>query len=852
MKKTFKISILSILTFLAVCGILLFSLPKTFSSSALIVEQNADVEIGSASELVDFINRYSSVNSATTIALTSDITLADSDILTGTIGTQENPFTGTFDGNGHTISNLNFSFTSVTNDVPNHIGLFGVTSGATIRDLQIAGTTTVTVKSSPNTLNLGILAGQTNNRVFTENVNGVSVTRSVQTLVENCIITSNLNYIDNEVSTESVSSGIKTLNMGGYVGDMKNTTIQNSFYRPSGTTSFELDNIYGRYVKIGGIAGAMENSTALFVVSAPNISVQASESYVGTVYLGGIFGTIGQSNSGVINSISEPTFNVVNNSDSTFHIGAVGGYILQSTSEISYVYYNSDNINSGDSTYYTAFANSTDSANGNVVAKVSDTIISHSGGARDYFDSKDWNGLYGDHWDFANIFLIQNNNISLQAFRGEFLVGLSTSSTSVGGNIIEILEENNVVNNEFEVEADYNDEVQITFKFNDEINKQIGQYYRLSNLTLRSGETRSVASFSRRTSESGQDYYILNPLKDFERLSMTYDEEEGIYTLIIAGVTNNYSGQYQLNISANQFVGRFEYHLYSEDDNGNEFEVVEQPKTECYVFNRSGGVQNSPDYTVPDVTYNGNYTVSTQANSRSIYEFKGWYLMTGDEANPANDILLSVPDANEDGTSGDTFSNADLTFTFPTITTAQGEQITLIDDFVIYARYVDNACSLTFLLNEGVERVVISTDANTITETDTTIQVRKQDDFKLELYLNDNYTFDVDTFVEQFNTMTGFCEYAVNSSNSQYFEFYFDLTQLNDPTYEDTLTLNFNGFIAEDEPETDWTLIWIIVGSILGGLALIAVIVIIIVVVRRKKGGGGGGRRKMSYRNMYY
>jgi len=53
------------------------------------------------------------------------------------IGTDSQPFAGTFDGQGHTISNL------VVKTGKGYSGLFGMTSGATIKDFHVGGTLTV-------------------------------------------------------------------------------------------------------------------------------------------------------------------------------------------------------------------------------------------------------------------------------------------------------------------------------------------------------------------------------------------------------------------------------------------------------------------------------------------------------------------------------------------------------------------------------------------------------------------------------------------------------------------------------------------------------------------------------------
>ena len=822
MKKTLKFSIFSLIVFLAFCGLFLFSMPCIINNvDAEIAKSSTVITIETPEDLQAFINGYSENASDCTVLLTKDIDMSKN-YVENTIGTSKAPFTGVFDGDGYTISNLNIDFSNTAKDyvVPSYLGLFGVTNGATIFDLKISGVTNITVSNSPNILAVGTLVGKAQN-----------------TTIENCDINATLNYVDNknQEGVNEENKGIKTINAGGYVGELVDSTIKNSLYRPdsrNGASSFSLSSIFKRDAKIGGVAGVVQNSTIMFMVSAPRLSVEiASESFSGSTYIGGIFGTISQGNSKVINCVVEPTITINNNYNKTIYSGAIGGYISLPApyeNNISYVYYNSSLMAFGDTTNYNA---------NNNVTSVSDTIISHKDGARDYFESKKWNGLYGDHWDFANTFIIQDNNIDLQAFQGDFAIRVTTSSVSVDDNIIILLDTNEAgelvpaTNNELELTSSgYNDTVQIKFKFNANVNAKIGKYYSLSSLTLRSGETKTVASFL-----EGDNGYRLDTMDDYDRISMSTinDEEETIYTITISGVTNNYTGLYQLNIVANKFVGKFEYRLFAKDETTEIDEGVVQ--TECYVYNKTGGNQTSRSYTIDDMTYNNSYTIATRADSRSIYEFRGWYLETDD-----GDIPLS--DADEEG--GNVFSNSDLSFTFGQ------KDFALTDNFVVYAKYVDNSCEITFDFDEGIERIVISTNEDAITTTGTTIKVKKQSNVKMELYLKEDYSFDVQRFLDIVSIYKGVCERVDDGSNARYYQFNLDMTQLNDPSFNNVLNLSFE---TEVEDTTDWTLIWTIVGSCLGGLVLIAIIIVVVVVVKRRKGGGGGGRtRKASYKNMYY
>ena len=135
---------------------------------------------------LSIINEYDATDIApiATYVLQEDIDVSnvndDSyDDIEGMFGSANTPFAGTFDGNGHTISNLNMAWTGDTyaNSSTLYAGLFGYTDGATIKNLHISGAYNVEVLESDE-LVIGGLVGQANN-----------------TTIENCYITSSMSRI---------------------------------------------------------------------------------------------------------------------------------------------------------------------------------------------------------------------------------------------------------------------------------------------------------------------------------------------------------------------------------------------------------------------------------------------------------------------------------------------------------------------------------------------------------------------------------------------------------------------------------------------------------------------------------
>lgn len=85
-------------------------------------------EIGSVGQLICLSNNQPSYLSGN-IRLTADVDFGV--FFWNPIGTVDDPFTGTFDGNGHVIKNLQV-------DGLDRIGLFGVVDGGTIKNVGLS------------------------------------------------------------------------------------------------------------------------------------------------------------------------------------------------------------------------------------------------------------------------------------------------------------------------------------------------------------------------------------------------------------------------------------------------------------------------------------------------------------------------------------------------------------------------------------------------------------------------------------------------------------------------------------------------------------------------------------------
>lgn len=196
-----------------------------------------NVSVGSCLDLIDVVDnasdhRYDNLSLTGNIDCTGETIepmFNETDPDLGTMG-----FRGTFDGNGHTISNI----TVQAND--NNTGLIASTDGATIEDLNVTGSVT----GGENCL--GGLVGRSLNTTF-NNIN-----------------------IDVDVS----SSASYSYGMGGIVGcldaQVDASAMTNSSAQGSLTGYARLGGIVGDIEASGGATLTMTGNTANALITSPN------------------------------------------------------------------------------------------------------------------------------------------------------------------------------------------------------------------------------------------------------------------------------------------------------------------------------------------------------------------------------------------------------------------------------------------------------------------------------------------------------------------------------------------------------------------------------------------------------
>jgi hypothetical protein len=257
------------------------AIPAAYAKESGIDHDSEWTAISTAAQLAGLTLKNTTVK----YYLANDIDLTEVDYGNWTpVGTSSDPFQGTFDGNGHTISGLKFNDSS-------YAGLFGYVSGATIENLTISGSTVTSTSNyagavaayasgSTKILNCRVEDTTVKSGGFAAGgivgyltVGSGSTTTISQCAVKGGTITSGSNsaggivgYIPINGTTnisesfcdEKTSVTAKTGAAGGIVGYTKGVTVISNCYNLASVTAQSADSTY--YGAAGGIIGWTYNS----------------------------------------------------------------------------------------------------------------------------------------------------------------------------------------------------------------------------------------------------------------------------------------------------------------------------------------------------------------------------------------------------------------------------------------------------------------------------------------------------------------------------------------------------------------------------------------------------------------
>lgn len=164
-----------------------------------------------------------------------------------TSGTGTNAFAGTFDGQGHTISDL--SITTLPSGAV-RTGLFGTTYGGVVKDFTIKGSITLSAGNSGTNSGIGGAIGATKNRTA---VSGVT------------------SYVN--ISNTSANA---LVHVGGVVGELYSSTAKQCLY-------FGSINLQNASDSIGGVVGYINNSEIGYCANLGTVKTATAGAYVGGV-----------------------------------------------------------------------------------------------------------------------------------------------------------------------------------------------------------------------------------------------------------------------------------------------------------------------------------------------------------------------------------------------------------------------------------------------------------------------------------------------------------------------------------------------------------------------------------------
>ena len=186
------------------------------------------------------------VGSAADYVLTADIEITDEDykliendpVPYISFGSGDTPFSGTFDGQGHTITGL--KYIEVATKPLADTGLFSQTNGATIKNLTLVD---AEIESD---MRGGIVAGYAENTTI-ENVNVEQSSLSVAAADNVLLIGTDLGIRGGGIAGETVNS------------ILYNCEVNNCFIRSNNTSGVAA--LAGKPLTLGGIVGCAESST---------------------------------------------------------------------------------------------------------------------------------------------------------------------------------------------------------------------------------------------------------------------------------------------------------------------------------------------------------------------------------------------------------------------------------------------------------------------------------------------------------------------------------------------------------------------------------------------------------------
>ena len=290
-----------------------------FLSSSLFTRGYA-LNIATVEEFIDFANNVNNGTnsfSGETVYLTNDLDFANYSFSFVPVGKSNdgNTFRGTFDGNGHSISNLNASSGEFR-----YLGVFGYSLGTTIKNFVVDSSCSF---ESNNARDLQI-------NYYTISAAGILAhceSSGSKCVVEGCV---------NMASIEYAGTYVNCSYLGGIVGKIGPTRYNTSITNCVNYGTISCTDPYAESIRIGGIVGEVftydqvrfsniiKNCVNFGPLSQSGIKVKYN------LYMGGISG-VDKPNIIYENCVSLGMFSYNKTLIQTKSIGCISGYSVEGT-----------------------------------------------------------------------------------------------------------------------------------------------------------------------------------------------------------------------------------------------------------------------------------------------------------------------------------------------------------------------------------------------------------------------------------------------------------------------------------------------------------------------------------------
>lgn len=736
-----------------------------------------------------------------TLTLTEDITISESFT---PIGTPQNPFRGTFDGNGHTIT-----FSGDIDSESAYQGLFGYASGATIKNLQIEGALLSEPTSGNSEIYSGLLLGYGNN-----------------VTIENCEV---LETTNRDITKRST--------IGALAGKLVGGSLKNVSARADMTFSPSPANSYT--IKIGALLGVADNVTIEKAVVFGSLGLSAvANASQSNFYIGGMIGELERGS--ITDSVSGASISVTTSQNQNYVTGAIVGNILTApqNGRISSVAYSSALSAYGNAgSYSPANLNTNDS-----VINISDSSILRtesfyisnsyqveSGGQNVTFA---WNQS-AEPWDFDSTWVVINDDgsqVRLQSFQ------------TFSFNLESIIDDNDML--EADTGASTNEDISygetatFVLKF---ANTVYENYYNISQI-YRDGESLNFAEFVPASDDSNTK---VSPNGEISLTDTAPDAETGTtyrtFTLKILASSAT-EGSYSFQLEA----VRFPVYLAA----GEIAEGAVSPGTNGGI--RYSNSTNTTSEIARELTNGAQLTIDAVPDR--LFAFSSWQLY--DLAPDDSTGTITYGDKkwvlNNDATLPETSS---ITINFGVVNNGTSlEQGIFNKTFLLLATFERDP----YVLNFSYDANLISRiEVNNQTLQSNSVELDKNETVNLKVYINAQNTFDSDRLIESirglFASETSRVEYESyadpNNAELTVHEFTFSTSALQS-NESDSYSLSLRAVEAGEAPENDNT-VWIIVG-VVGGVVLLAAIGLTIWLVLRKRAASRVNGRKDDYKRYFY